>query len=194
MTVFSGMAALLCLLVGLQLFVLEAQIGQADANDHPDSGLQFGQWKAQAHTGAVMSLGAGVLIFLFALRHHSTAARAGISPSGQRDYHQPTLDSDSLSIRVFESDTADHFVEISPETEDPEWTEPAAPLPLPTCPTPPATSDLEPDVEPEGDPTDSIVQSIREALASENDGDSFPPASSSRLSFFGRLFRFPRRR
>ena len=190
MTVFSGMAALLCLLVGLQLFVLEAQIGQAAPNDHPDSRLQFRQWQALAHTGAVMSLGAGVLIFLFGLRQHSSTVKVEKNPSGIGDSRQRSIDPESLSIRVFESDTADRFVEISPEPDYTEQSQPQTPSTLPTGPTPQAA----PDVEPESDPTDSIVRSIREALDTESGRDSFPSSGHRRLSIFGRLFGFHRRR
>jgi len=190
MTVFSGMAALLCLLVGLQLFVLEAEIGRAAPHDHPDSRLQFRQWQAQAHTGAVMSLGAGVLIFLFGLRQHSSTVKAKKNNPGNGDPRQRSIDPESLSIRVFESDTADRFVEISPEPDDTEQSKPQKPITLPTDPTPGTA----PDVEPESDPTDSIVQSIREALDNEAGRDSISRSGRRRLSYFRRLFGFHRRR
>ena len=192
MTVFSGMAALLCLLVGLQLFALETQIEQADAGEHPDSGLHLRQWKAQAHTGAVMSLGAGVLIFLFGLRHHATTGQAGKFSSLYGNSHPAAIDPDSLSIRVFESDTADRYVEITDGAKDIERAHSEQSIPPPTPSAPAGDSSLETDLEPEADPTDSIVESIHEAVAPANGGILPSGREPSRPSFFARLFR-PRR-
>jgi hypothetical protein len=193
MTVFSGMAALLCLLVGLQLLVLEKQIEQADARSYPGYVLQLRQWKDQAHTGAVMSLGAGVLILLFALRHNATTIKAGKSSSRWGDSPPATIDPDTLSIRVFESDAADHYVEISSEAGAPDRPGPGNSIPRPIRPAPVADSSLETDLEPEADPADSIVEFINQTVAPENSGAHPSGPNPPRPSFIGRLFGSRRR-
>lgn len=180
MTVFSGMAALLCLLVGLQLLALESQIGQAGDVDSAHSGPQFRNWKAQAHNGAVMSLGAGVLIFLFGMRHHATTVKGQKRSAPGED--STSMDPDSLTIRVFESAEDDRYVEVSDGSEQ----QPSSSLPH--LPSRRPEVDLENDVEPEADPTDTIVESIHQAVAPGVVQPSNLGPKKGRLSFFGRLF------
>lgn len=187
-TMFSGLAALLCLLSGLQLFSLESQIDQAGDKGSVNSGPQLRNWKAQAHHGAVMSLGAGVLIFLFGLRHHATTVQAGKRPAGGEDPYPSSIDPESLTIRVFESDEDDRYVEVSDESDNSGWSEPppTAPVPSPS-PRKPAV-DLEYDVEPEADPTDTIVESIHKAVAPGDAPQSGTGPKKAHLSFWGRFF------
>jgi hypothetical protein len=165
MTVFSGMAALMCLLVGLQLFALEARIGQAAAGGLPGADFQFRQWQASVHMGAVMSLGAGALVFLFGLRHQRTAGMAGRRRLPPADPASQALDMESLSVRVFEVDDADRSVEIIAGDPVPASILPP-PRPIVWHPLD-ETEDAPPTLDPGRavNPADSIVQSIREAAA-----------------------------
>lgn len=162
MTIFSCVAALMCLLVGIQLLVLESRIGQTAEQNSPDTDVPFMQWKAEAHTGAVMSLGAGVLIFLFGLRHHATTGRTAKHRTADGKDPDSSADLESLSVRVFEVDATDHSVEISTPAEDP-WP-PAPASARPTMSWTPLDED-EPESEPGTDPTESILQSIHEATS-----------------------------
>lgn len=183
MTVFSGVAALMCLLVGIQLFFLASQIGQAALVDASGSNQQFRLWQAEAHTGAIMSLGAGVLIFLFGLRQYTASGKSRKRRMWDDDPAALQNDLESLSVRIFEVDDEDRSVEVetfediaalSPPTHRAGiWEEPV---------------DLESDSEPVGDPTDTIMQSIDEAV-----GPRTRPAQS-RQSFMKRLRRLGRRR
>ena len=184
-TVFSGVAALMCLLVGLQLLFLESQIGQAAGSGSADGDLQFRQWEALAHTGAIMSLGAGVLILLFGVRHHTANGQTRKNRLRDKDRVTSTADLESVSVRIFEVDAQDRTIEITPGKAEPRIIEP---VPRYGASLPPG--DQEADSEPIVNTTDSIVQSIREASVP----DSTPPtASHLRKSFFDRLFRRQRR-
>jgi hypothetical protein len=185
MTVFSGVAALMCLLVGLQLFFLESQIGQAVHPGPGDPELQFGQWKMLAHTGAIMSLGAGVLIFLFGLRHLTTAGQMARNPRPEEDPVMSTVDLESVSVRIFEVDEEDRSIEIT-LTEDDRLVENTPPIPH----APLSTEDQETGLEPIGDPAESILESIHEAAApgsGRTAGSS--PAGPFWTSFINRFFR-----
>jgi hypothetical protein len=198
LTVFSGIAALMCLLVGFQLFFLESQIGQAVELGSAEPEHQFNQWRAQAHTGAIMSLGAGVLIFFLGLRHLiATGPRRENRPSDQEPV-LPTVDLDSVSVRVFEVDARDHSVEITPGADDP-----GVPDPRPHESRPQKADlqesgsqlhpDLGSDIEPMADPADTIVRSIRAATAAPGPRTG-PLASGFFRSFnLGRFFRNRRR-
>jgi hypothetical protein len=190
MTVFSGIAALMCLLVGLQLLFLQSQIGQAVDPGLADPDQQFRQWKALAHTGAVMSLGAGVLIFLFGLHHLTTTGQARKNRLQKEDPVSSTADLESVSVRVFEVDAEDRSVEITPHTDDRPLHESR-----PRSPVSPPPVDQEPDQEPQADPTDSIVRSIRAAAVPDSGRSTFPCATGFSLpSYLCRLFgRRPRR-
>ncbi len=188
-TVFSGVAALMCLLVGLQLLFLESQIGQAAGTGSADGDLQFRQWEALAHTGAIMSFGAGVLILLFGVRHHIATGPTRTNRLRDQDRVMPTADLESLSVRIFEVDAQDRTIEITPGEAKPRMLEPVqrycAPLPC---------GAQEPDSEPIGNATDSIVQSINEASEIDPTPTTAPPAAPHlRKSFFDRLFRRQRR-
>ena len=188
MTVFSGIASLMCLLVGLQLLSLESQIGQASAHGLAGSDLQFAQWRTQAHTGAIMSLGAGVLVFLFGIRHHSTAGKPGRKRLAQNTGPgSSTIDLESLSVRVFEVDAEDQTVEITSGDD----TEPEASGNQPKIiwhPLVDQEADLAKEAGPAADPADSIVQSIQEA-SSRDPNRNIPPSARGRLrnSFLGRF-------
>ena len=104
MTVFSGVAALMCLLVGLQLLFLESQLGHAAGSGSGDGDLQFRQWEALAHTGAIMSLGAGVLILLFGVRHHTATGQTRKNRLRDRNRVTSNADLESVSVRIFEVD------------------------------------------------------------------------------------------
>jgi len=190
MTVFSGIASLMCLLVGLQLLSLESQIGQASAHGLAGSDLQFLQWRNQVHTGAIMSLGAGVLVFLFGIRHHSTAGKPGRERLGQNTGPgSSTIDLESLSVRVFEVDAEDQTVEITSGDD----TEPEASGEQPKIiwhPLDDQEADLEKEAGPVADPADSIVQSIQEA-SSRDPNRNIPPFAIGRLrnSFLGRFIK-----
>jgi hypothetical protein len=165
MTVFSGIAALMCLLVGIQLFFLESQIGRTMVSDPGDRGYQYRQWKGHAHTGAIMSLGAGVLISLFGLRHHTTARRTGGQLTPDTNPGGSDIDLESVSVRVFDVDAHDRSIEITPRDDSCPPSETPPPLRLN-----PDSDDPEedvPDPEPVGDPTDSIVRSIHAAAESD---------------------------
>ena len=112
-TVFSGIAALKCLLVGLQLFFLETQTAQAVAPGATDAEYQFDQWRAQAHTGAIMSLGAGALILILGLRHLASTGQARNQRSPDEEPVLSQVDLDSVSVRVFEVDARDQTIEIT---------------------------------------------------------------------------------
>lgn len=190
MTIFSGIAALMCLLVGLQLLFLESQIGQAVDPGPATQDQQFRQWKALAHTGAIMSLGSGVLIFLLGLRQHSSTGQARKNRLRYEDPVLSSVDLESLSVRVFEVDAEDRSVEITPRADDQRLQEsrPRPPVSLPP-------DDQEPTPMPKADLADSIVRSIREAAAPDSGRSAFPPATSHSLaSSLGRLFRRRRRR
>ena len=190
MTVFSGVAALLCLLVGLQLLFLESQIGQSADTGHTGPGQQLLQWKAQAHTSAIMSLGAGVLIFLFGVRHHATTGPVKRNRRRDTDPVMSADDIESVSVRIFEVDTEDRSVEITPSVDAPRLVQSR-----PRLPVSPPTSIPGPDTEPVGDQTDSIVSSIRAAAAPTSGRNTFPPVKGSFLpSFLVRLFRHRRPR
>gem|GEM_PF-4516102 len=182
MTVFSGVAALMCLLVGLQLLVLESRIGLAPAQLEAGSTVPFQQWKAEAHTGAVMALGAGVLIFLFGLRQRMIVHAQGKGRNGSLPADLSVDVRDSLSVRVFEVDAADRTVEISPEAVD---SEPVHPAPPPRYWAPLGESEPGPD-----DPTDSILRSIAEATSPSGQGRS----RLDRRSWWSRHFGRRRRR
>jgi hypothetical protein len=189
MTVFSGVAALMCLLVGLQLLFLESQIGQAAGTGMVDGDLQFRQWEALAHTGAIMSLGAGVLILLFGVRHHTATGQTRKNRLRDKDRDTSTADLESLSVRVFEVDAQDRTVEITPGKAEPPMSEP-----VPRYCAPPPPGDQESDSELFGNTTDSIIQSIREASDPDSTRTTAPPAANNlRRSFFDRLFRRQRR-
>jgi hypothetical protein len=162
MTVFSGTAALMCLLVGLQLLSLESQIGRAAVPEASGADSPFSQWQAEVQTGAIMSLGAGVRVFLFGLRHLSTTRNSARKRKSTSDMEESALDLESLSVRIFEVDEEDRSFEITSGDEatfEPDNEQPSIlwhPL-----------NDLENDVQPDpvsaGDPAESIVQSIQEA-------------------------------
>ncbi len=194
MTVFSGVAALMCLLVGLQLLFLESQIGQAVDPGLTAPDQQFRQWKAMVHTSAIMSLGAGVLIFLFGLRHHATTGQVRKNRLRDTDPAMSTGDIESVSVRIFEIDTEDRSVEITPGADDRRGHQPQ-PRPPVSTPTGGQCPDPMPDQEPVDDQTDSIVRSIRAAAVPTSDRSDFPPATGNFLpSFLVRLFRHRRRR
>jgi hypothetical protein len=185
MTIFSGVAALMCLLVGLQLLFLESQIGQAVVPGQVDPDLPFRQWKMLAHTGAIMSLGAGVLIFLFGLRN---LTMAGQTVTKRRPYQDPvmsTLDLESVSVRIFEVDEEDRSIEIT-LTEDDRLAD-HSPRP---AQAPFATENHDFDLELVGDPTDSIMKSIHDA-ATPGSGRTAVSSATGPFwpSFFDRLFR-----
>lgn len=188
-TVFSGVAALMCLLVGLQLLFLESQIGQAVGTGSTDGDLQFRHWEAQAHTGAIMSFGAGVLILLFGVRHHTATGQTRNNRLRDKDRVMSTADLESVSVRIFEVDSQDRTVEITPGKAEPRALEPVQ-----RYYAPPPPGDQEPDSEPIGNATDSIVQSIHEASEIDPTRTPTPPAARHlRKSFFDRLFRRQRR-
>ena len=190
MTVFSGIASLMCLLVGLQLLSLESQIGQASAHGLAGSDLQFAQWRTQAHTGAIMSLGAGVLVFLFGIRHHSTAGKPGRKRLAQNTGPgSSTIDLESLSVRVFEVDAEDQTVEITSGDD----TEPEASGNQPKIiwhPLVDQEADLAKEAGPAADPADSIVRSIQEASSRDTHRNN-PHFGTDRpwKSFLGRIIR-----
>jgi hypothetical protein len=203
MTVFSGIAALMCLLVGFQLFFLESQIGQATGPGKVDSEHQYRQWAAQAHTGAIMSLGAGLLIFLLGLRHLTATSQGDQNPPPNAEPESLSSgDLESLSVRVFEVDASDRSVEITPGEEDspvsedqPIFSRPPSADDRSTYPDLQTELALEGDLEPPADPTETIVQSIRDAANPHQIRTSFP--GSSRFAVFSslaRLFRIRRRR
>ncbi len=185
MTVFSGVAALMCLLVGLQLFFLESQIGQAANPGAGDPEIQFGQWKMLAHTGAIMSLGAGILIFLFGLRHLTSARQTVWNQRHDEDPAMSMVDLESVSVRIFEVDEEDRSIEIT-LTEDDRLVGKTPPVPH----APLSTEDQETDLEPIGDPTDSILESIQEAAA-PGSGQTAGSSASGHFwtSFINRFFR-----
>ncbi len=187
MTVFSGIASLMCLLVGLQLLSLESQIGQAIPKATPGAEFQFTRWQTEAHTGAIMSLGAGILILLFGIRHHYTAGK----PGGKRSPESggSAMDLESLSVRVFEVDQENRSVEItSADDTVPEhgrqqpkivWHPLSGQEDDPHQPAPPVC-----------DPADSIVQSIQDAVWPETAKNrSRHPDRQARKSFLGRIIR-----
>ncbi len=185
MTVFSGVAALMCLLVGVQLLFLESQIGQAAQPGQMDPELQFDQWKMLAHTGAIMSLGAGVLIFLFGLRHFTTTGQVRKNRRRDEDPLMSTVDLESLSVRIFEVDEEDRSIEITLNEND-RLDEKIQPLPR----VPLSPDDQESDPEPVGDATDSIVNSIREAaVPGSGRTTGSTPTGLFWPSFLDRLFR-----
>ncbi|MCK9996081.1 MAG: hypothetical protein KAH56_07355 [Candidatus Krumholzibacteria bacterium] len=185
MTVFSGVAALMCLLVGIQLLFLESQIGQAVYPGQVDPEMQFEQWKMLAHTGAIMSFGAGVLIFLFGLRHLTTSSQVRKNRQHDIDPVISTVDLESVSVRIFEVDAEDRSIEIT-LNEDDRMDENIRPLPR----APLSPDDQESNPEPMGDATDSIVDSIREA-ATPGSGQATGSSTTGLFwpSFLGRLFR-----
>ncbi len=185
MTVFSGVAALMCLLVGIQLLFLESQIGQAVHPGQVDPEMQFEQWRMLAHTGAIMSLGAGVLIFLFGLHHLTTTGQLGKNPQRDEDPVMSTVDLESVSVRIFEVDAEDRSIEIT-LGEDDRMDDIIRPLPH----NPLSPDDLESDAEPVGDATNTIVSSIREAAApGSGQATGSSPSGLFGPSFLGRLFR-----
>ena len=188
MTVFSGIAALMCLLVGLQLLFLEARMGQAADRAPAGADGHYRQWKDEVRTGAVMSFGAGVLVFLFGLRHTATRNRAGVPITGDQEPGDLDGDLESLSIRVFEVDQEDRTVEITgPETETGrrEYSPP-------TIAWAPLTGE-EPGQETEetqlGDPTDSILDSIQAATGSQVDREPGSHRLISLKSLWNSVFR-----
>lgn len=203
LTVFSGIAALMCLLVGFQLFYLESQIGQAAGSEPVVSEDNFRHWAAQAHTGAIMSIGAGFLIFLLGLRHLTATKQGAKNPPPDEGSATVSAENlDSLSVRVFEVDASDRSVEITPGQEDPATSEATSHLSLLRDTTthhggtePQPELALEGDLEPPADPTDTIVQSIREASDRHQSGAfSIGTSRFHGFSFLSRLFRFGRRR
>ncbi|MEN8005937.1 MAG: hypothetical protein ABFS42_02940 [Candidatus Krumholzibacteriota bacterium] len=176
MTVFSGVAALMCLLVGIQLLFLESRIGQAAANSAPAADVPLLLWKAEAHTGAIMSLGAGVLILLFGLRHHAIAGRAAKPRTSAGETAVSSADLESLSVRVFEVDATDRSVEISASPDEPR--PPAAPPARPTMSWAPL-DEGESKSKPGTDPADSILRSIREATSPDSGPETGPEAGST---------------
>lgn len=193
MTVFSGIASLMCLLVGLQLLSLESQIGQASSLGVPGSDLQFMRWRTEVHTGAIMSFGAGILVFLFGLRHLSTSGNPGRGRSSETGTDSSTIDLESLSVRVFEVDAEDQTVEISSGGD----TEPKASGEQPKIvwlPLDDQETDLDKEAGPTADPADSIVRSIQEASARDSNRNN-PPFATDRSwkSFLGRIIRRRRR-
>ena len=185
MTVFSGVAALMCLLVGIQLFFLESQIGQAAAVDSTGSGQQFRLWQAEAHTGAIMSLGAGALIFLFGLRQLPSGAKVRNRRMWDDDSAVLQDDLESLSVRIFEVDDHDRSVEVESFEDVAGITESRPKIGAWEEPL-----DLESESGPVIDPTDTILQSIHEAAGPRSDHSP----RESRNSFMKRLRRLGRRR
>ncbi len=162
MTVFSGIASLMCLLVGLQLLTLESQIRQAVSQGSAGADIPFTRWQTEVHTGAIMALGAGVLILLFGIRHHYTARKSGgkRSPEDMSSAMGSAIELDSLSVRVFEVDQEDRSVEITsaadtvPEPDDKQ----------PKIVWHPLEDSPHQVSRPVGDPADSIVQSIQDSV------------------------------
>jgi hypothetical protein len=195
MTVFSGVATLMCLLVGLQLFFLESQISQAAEQGIPAPEDQFRHWRAQAHTGGIMALGAGALIFLFGLRNLTSRARVIPDQPSDSEQQRSIVDIDSVSVRVFEVDAADRSVEITPgtETPGPKTSSPPAPVfPVQVESTFDTTSLEEsvPGPESQVDPTDTIIQTIRDAASAVPHRRSVIRLPEFlRLTFLSRLFR-----
>jgi hypothetical protein len=187
MTVFSGVAALMCVLVGLQLLFLEARIGRAADQAIADSDAHYRQWQGEVQTGAVMSFGAGILILLFGLRHQATRGRSANPRASRQENEDQPADLDTLSIRIFEVDEEDRSIEITSPDEEPDefdfdpgprqW----APLAEDDPGTPPGPPGP-------GDSTDSILKSISEATGSEVVADRRAPARKSAKSFWAKVF------
>lgn len=188
MTVFSGVAALMCLLVGLQLLHLESRIGQKAAQDLAGGGAHYRQWKVEVHTGAVMSLGAGVLVFLFGLRNRAASARSAANRSREQESIEVSDDLESLSVRIFEVGADDRSIEV---TGIPEVPDELDFIPAPTVWAPLAEEDPEPDpVAPTGEYTaDSILKSIHEAAGPSKSSGSRPSHGTAWKSFLARIFR-----
>jgi hypothetical protein len=170
LTVFSGIAALMCLLVGFQLFFLESQIGQAVETGATDPEYQFDQWRAQAHTGAIMSLGAGALILILGLRHLASTGQARKNRSPDEEPVLSQVDLDSVSVRVFEVDARDQTIEITPGADDPRVPDSSQPSQVPQVADLQDSGteldldqDLDQDIESMADPADTIVRSIQAA-------------------------------
>lgn len=187
MTVFSGLAALMCLLVGLQLFSLETRIGQAAGPGPTGADPQFSRWRTEVHTGAIMSLGAGVLIFLFGLRNHARSRSASGRPTAC-DLDPSPIEPDSLSIRVFEVDDQDRSVELTAGDDLALEREIEKP-PILWHPLDDRDDGPDPDLAGGRDPAESIVQSIEDAVPPGRRRSGNPSASPRvRKSFLGRLF------
>jgi hypothetical protein len=182
MTAFSGIAALMCLLVGLQLLSLETRIRrEADqSGSHPVNHLR--QWENEVHTGAVMSFGAGLLILLFGVRHQATRRRERTSLSGGRARNDDPEAPDSWSVRIFEVEDDAAPVEITDGGD--EIGEPS-PAPEPAVWAPLAEDDLDPGLENHTNPAESILDSIHEATGTGPDR----PSARPRKSFWNRIFR-----
>jgi hypothetical protein len=192
MTVFSGVAALMCLLVGLQLLSLETRISQAAGQASGVQDTQFRQWEDEVHTGAVMSFGAGILILLFGLRHQTSRNKSGARRLFSQDTEDPAADLDSLSIRIFEVDAEDHTIEITaPDEESGEFeyhSEPRQWAPLADDEQGPAKIARNP-----GDPAESILKSISEATGAEVGCPKTPAPPEPPKSFWSNIFRPPKK-
>ena len=188
MTVFSGIAALMCLLVGLQLLSLESQIGRAAVPEASGADSPFSQWQAEVHTGAIMSLGAGVLVFLFGLRHLSTTRNSARKQTSTVDNDESPLDLESVSVRIFEVDEEDRSFEITSgekTTFEPDHEQPR----IHWHPLNDLDNEVPPDPASAGDPAESIVQSIQEAAPHEVGHNSGSRTKRSvRKSWLDRLF------
>lgn len=178
-TAFSGVAALMCLLAGVQLFILQSQIGQAADLLPAGSDGHFRLWSAEARSGAVMSLGAGVLILLFAIRHHlATRPGRGAGQVGTEDFRG--TDIESVSVRVFEVDDLNQTVEVTREPEPPA-DQPGKPW---------AEPHHLPDEEPQPfDPTETIVRSIH-AASTPGQGTSTISLPKPRKSLLNNILRY----
>ena len=136
-----------------------------------------------------MSLGEGVLILLFGGGHPTTTGQTRNILMRDKDRVMSTADLDSVSVRIFEVDSQDRTVEITPGKAETPAIEPVQ-----RYSAPPPPGGQEPDSEPIGNATDSIVQSIREACVPGSTPTTAPPAAPHlRKSFFDRLFRRQRR-
>ena len=182
MTAFSGIAALMCLLVGLQLLTLETRIRREADQTGSLQVNHLRQWGNEVHTGAVMSFGAGLLILLFGVRHQATRRRDRTNPSGGQAQDDNAEATDSWSVRIFEVEDDAAPVE-STDGRD-EFRAPA-PAPEPAVWAPLAEDDLGPELQNPSDPTDSILDSIHEATGT----GPARPSARPRKSLWNRIFR-----
>jgi hypothetical protein len=112
----SGVAGLVCLLTGLQLWILGEEFGRILQQDPTAAASLLGQWQTQARMAAAMSIGAGALVFLLVARqinHHRWAGRPRDPQMDQEADSSPEID--TISVRVFEVDTLNRAHEVGVE-------------------------------------------------------------------------------
>jgi hypothetical protein len=177
-TALSGVAGIVCLMTGLQLWFLGDEFGRILQQDPAAASGLLAQWQVQARMASAMSIGSGALVFLLVIRHIATGKQ--LASRTQAAGRPDTGDADeieSISVRIFEVDAHNRTSEIGAE-----------PHPLPPPKRPLRLKTVKTDLPSPVDQTESIIRNIHEVAETGADSPAPGAAPPDRLAFLRRLF------